>query len=101
MPEAARLLRFQCTRTVYRLADAGLIRLRETAGGRVIARKELEHAPVLTVSQVAKRAGCSVRTVRRRVEAGLVDPHREWGRAARYSLADVRKIRASRGARKN
>ena len=101
--EAARILGYKSKKTIRRLGEQGLLDVRKHRGRWVVSKSEIRDARVLTTGRAAKLAGCSSKTARRRIRAGLVKPVRpdepsNWmcERAVpRLSLADVSAIKSS------
>lgn len=104
---AARMLGYRAPRTILRHGAAGLLRVRLVAGRRVVSAAEARRARVLTIARAARLAGCSPKTARRRIAAGLIEPTYPAGSTGlaaritfpRLSLDDVARIRRSLGQR--
>ena len=101
--EAARMLGYKAKKTIQRLGEQGLLDVRMVKGRWKVSKAQVQRARVLTTGRAAKLAGCSKKTIYRRVAAGLITPVRpdkpaHWmsERAVpRFSLDDVAVIRKS------
>jgi len=92
--DAARYLR-RSSKTIERWIAAGGLRTRSRRSGLVIARGDIQALPVYTAGVLARLAGCSRKTVGRRVDAGALVPKDGPFAYDRFDVRDLRILRES------